>query len=103
MKCEFVSFDDGIISKVIIEVGKICINEGKEEQVLEIDSKTCFNTLISLFSLKEKWKKEEIVNPLYKVCFEMNGKIDVFEFEIDVPENWGFFMAYISRLVGEYL
>lgn len=103
MKCEFVSFDTGLVSKIIIEIGKVYISEGEEEQVLDVDSKICFNTLISLFSLKDSWEKRKCPSCLYQVSFKNGGKIEIFKFDNKLPNNWSLFMSYISRLVGEVL
>lgn len=103
MKCEIISFNYNSSYRIVVEINKVYIEDMEERQVLDIDSKTCFNTLVSLFSLKEKWVKKEIYTPLYKVIFEQNRKVEIFEFGIDVPENWDFFIAYIRKLVGEFL
>ena len=61
-----------------------------------------FNTLISLFSMKNGWKSEECLNPTYEVVFEDKDNIDSFSFCEEMQSNWFFFNSYIANLMGDY-
>ncbi len=98
MKCIFITNDKEIFSTVVIEKDKVYLMNYNDKQVLDVDSKTCFNTLISLYSLKESWKKKECTNVTYRITFEN----DSYEFDgVNLPDNFYMFLGYISRLVGE--
>lgn len=98
MKCVFCINNREIFSTIVIEKDKVYLLDNNDKQVLDVDSKTCFNTLISLYSLKESWQKKECLKWVYKISFEN----DVYEFDgVNVPDNFYMFLAYISRLVGE--
>jgi hypothetical protein len=103
MKCEyFVTRSGGYISSIVIEKDNVYLKEGNEKQVLDVDSKQCFNTLISLYSLKSSWINSECLRPIYKVCFEEQGECNIYNFDVNsLPENWLLFMAYINKLVGD--
>jgi len=103
MKCKYtIMRNGGYISSVDIENDKIYVEEGNEKQVLDIDSKTCFNTLISLFSLKSSWSSTWCYKPVYQIEFENKGVKEVYEFDASsTPDNWLMFVGYIGKLVGE--
>ena len=105
MKCEyFVIREGGFISRVVIETGKVTLNEEGNEENLDVDFKESFNTLISVFSLKNSWKKEKCFNPVYQVNFVKENCKETFQFEVEnLPDNWSMFLAYISKLVGDAL
>lgn len=96
--------EGGFISRVVIEKGRVVIGEKDNEEVLNVDFKECFNTLISLFALKNSWEKEECVNPIYQVNFIKEEQKEKFQFSIEnLPDNWSMFLSYISKLVGDAL
>lgn len=98
MRCVFSVNNSGIFSSVVVEKDKVYLLSNNEKQVLDINSKTCFNTLISLYSLKESWKRKECIDVKYKINFDN----ELYKFDgIDVPDNFYMFVAYINRLVGE--
>lgn len=103
MKCEyFMIRDDGFICRVIIEKGKLIIKKENNEQVFEVDLKESFNSLVSLFAIKNSWKKEVCVNPIYQVNFVKEDEKEIFQFNIEtLPDNWSMFLAYVSKLVGD--
>lgn len=99
MKCVFsVLADDGYT--FIIENDKVCFCDDGNIKTLNVDRKSCFNTLVSLFSLKESWKASECENPLYKIVFYNGDKNEEFLFDLVAPFNFSLFTGYISRLVG---
>ena len=56
MKCKyFVISNNKLVSGVFIDSSKVVIKTEETEQTLDVTSKVCFNTLISLFSLKDSW------------------------------------------------
>lgn len=66
------------------------IDSSKEERI---------NTLISLFSCKEKWNSNQVNNPKYDLYFEADGNIERYSFNNGLPLNWLIFNAYINRLI----
>lgn len=98
MNCVFTVINKEIFSTVVIEKDKVYLLDNNDKQVLDVESKTCFNTLISLYSLKENWEKKECLNVVYSVTFDS----DTYAFDsVSVPDNFYMFLGYISRLVGE--
>ena len=97
MRCVFSVNNGNVFSNVVIEKDGVCFINNNGKQVLDVDSKTCFNTLISLYSLRERWKKIECFAPVYKISFEN----EIYEFDFNnLPDNFCLFLSYISRLVG---
>ena len=104
MKCTYSVVDeDEFVLIITIEENKVVLKKDDERQVLEVDSKTCFNALISLFSLKDSWNNVGCHHPFYKIQFEKDSQIDSYCFGGNVPSNFSLFQAYIRKLVGEYL
>ena len=100
MKCVYsVLLDRGY--SVTIEKDKVYIQNNTEKQALDMDSKACFNTLISLFSLKESWENKKCDRPIYKIEFENKGNTEIYLFDSEVPFNFSFFQAYVHKLVGD--
>ena len=101
MKCVYsIVGENEFVFNVIIETNKVVLNKRNEEQSLDVDAKECFNTLISLFSLKDSWELRACSNPLYKIEFEKDGEIEIYTFDSNIPENFDLFQAYINRLLG---
>ena len=73
----------------------------EENDRLEFDCKyeDRFNTLISLFACNKSWVSEDIEDPTYLVTF-INKKEVTYSFD-KAPSNWGMFMGYITKLVGD--
>ena len=103
MKCKYyVIGDNGFTFCAFIDNNGVGISRGNEIQMLGVAQKKCFNTLISLFSLKNNWNKKDCENPVYKIVFENGEKQDVYFFDAsNVPNNFVMFTNYISKLVGE--
>lgn len=100
MKCVFSVLSDDSFS-VVIETDKAYVEYVDEVQYLDVSSRYCFNTLISLFSLKESWISEKSGNPFYKIEF-INGEYkEEYVFKDKFPSNFSFFNAYIYKLVGD--
>lgn len=74
------------------EGNKLCFNNTYEDR---------FNTLISLFSLKNEWVKDENKKGVYELIFENNENVDLYNFSDEFPDNWFLFNSYIYNLVGE--
>ena len=90
--------DDFSTSIVVIEKDKVILYENGVQEILDVDLSKCFNTLISLYSLKEDWKKTSNLNYIYRISFDK----EVYEYDLsDIPENFLMFISYINRLVGE--
>jgi hypothetical protein len=68
-------------------------------EIIDCSKEDRINTLISLFSCKEKWSSNDISNPKYDLYFEANGDIQRYSFDKGLPSNWLLFNAYINRLV----
>ena len=100
MKCIFSVFQDESYS-VVIEKNCAYIKYEDEIESLDVCSRDCFNTLISLFSLKEGWVSEDCINPIYIVEFFSDKGKEKYDFRSNVPSNFAFFSAFIYRLVGE--
>lgn len=104
MKCTYsIVGEEGIVSTVIIETNKVTLKKGKEKQTLGVSPRDCFNTLISLFSLKDSWNIENCYHPLYQIEFVNDDVVEEYNFDSDVPDNFSLFQAYINKLVGESL
>ena len=104
MKCTYsVVGEEGIVSTVIIETNKVTLRKGKERQTLNVNSRDCFNTLISLFSLKDSWSINNCYNPFYQIEFVSNDIVEEYNFDSNVPDNFSLFQTYINKLVGESL
>ena len=100
MKCVYSVKKDNIISSVVIKKDRVYFIENDERQSLDVDFKLCFNTLISLYSLKENWRKTKCIDPLYIInfddeeyCFDLNN----------LPDNFFMFVGYIDKLVGKLI
>ena len=100
MKCVFSVLKDKFYS-VSIENNRAYIECDNNVQSLNVSFRDCFNTLISLFSLKEDWVSEKCVNPVFKIEFINDDIKEEYAFKNEVPDNFNFFNAYINRLVGE--
>ena len=101
MKCEVSLIDDNyLVSSVIIEKDRVYLKKGKEKQSLNVNFRDCFNTLISLFSLKESWHQVNCLDPFYQVEFEWDGCSEIYNFGGELPSNFYIFLAYINKLVG---
>lgn len=105
MKCKyFVISNNKVVSSVFIDSSKVVIKTEENEQTLDVTSKVCFNTLISLFSLKDSWPRFSCKEPIYQIEFEDNKGKKVYQFDFNcIPENFPMFLGYISKLVGDNL
>ena len=65
------------------------------------DKERRFNTLISLFGLKTRWKSEDCDNPRYLISFKDNNEESVYSFDIDLPFNFLLFNSCVVRLLGD--
>ena len=103
MKCTYTIINNrGLLNSIVIERDKLFIIEGENKQQIDASSEKCFNTLISLFALKESWiNRRPCKHPLCIVQFESNNKVEIFKFNNDMPDNFSFFVAFISKLVGD--
>lgn len=104
MKCTYIIFDDiDGFKKIEISKNEVSIYSEDDKITLDVDSMTVFNTLISLFSLKDSWKKKSAFNEIYWVIFENGVEKEEYKFNINnLPDNWLLFISYINRLVGDY-
>jgi hypothetical protein len=105
MKCKyFVISNNKLVSSVLIDSSKVVIKTEDKEQTLDVTSKVCFNTLVSLFSLKDSWSHVSCKEPIYQIEFDDNKGKDVYTFDINcIPSNFSMFLGYISKLVGDNL
>jgi hypothetical protein len=103
MRLEYKTIHNGSIASVIIDTTKAILKLDDEEQILDVSSKDCFNTLISLFALKEKWEFNTSRDCVYTVIFNNKKDTETYSFSVNsLPDNWNVFLLYISRLVGEF-
>lgn len=105
MKCKyFVISNNKLVSGVFIDNSKVIIKREENEQTLDVTSKVCFNTLISLWSLKDNWSQVSCKEPLYQIEFEDDKGKNFYAFDANsIPSNFPMFLSYISRLVGDNL
>ena len=105
MKCKYYVFGDNNSGySICIDANSLILQKNGEIENLSASEAQCFNTLISLFSLKNNWIKKDCLNPIYRVDFECDGKKEIYVFDIaSVPSNWLMFVGYISKLVGDNL
>ena len=104
MKCTYSMIDEvGLVFTIIIETNRAILKKGVEKQTLDVSPRDCFNTLISLFSLKDSWKNDICYNPFYQVEFVTDDVVEEYNFDSNVPDNFSLFQAYINKLVGESL
>ena len=105
MKCKYCILDsEYVTSCVFIDDHGVYLEKLGETQKLNVSFESYFNTLISLFSLKSNWYRQECANPTYIVVFENKGNEEVFKFDLNtMPDNWDMFLGYINKLVGEAL
>ena len=104
MKCTFTIIDENRnVSSLVIEKNKVYFQELDEaSSLLNIDEEACVNTLISLYSLKNRWENTEEGIPNYIVTFGENE--EVYEFDTNnLPDNWPLFMGFLNRLVGDVI
>ena len=103
MKCKyFVISNNKVVSSIFIDSSKVVIKTEENEQTLDVTSKVCFNTLISLFSLKDSWSFVSCKEPVYQIEFEDNKGNNVYQFDFNcIPENFSMFLSYIAKLVGD--
>lgn len=103
MKCKyFVISNNKVVSSVFIDSSKVVIKTEENEQTLDVTSKVCFNTLVSLFSLKDSWAFISCKEPVYQIEFEDNKGKKVYQFDFNfIPENFPMFLSYIAKLVGD--
>lgn len=62
-----------------------------------------FNTLVTLFSLKEDWDNNEDIIGKYKIIFKDNIEETYIFSEENLPSNFGMFYGFIARLLGDKL
>ena len=104
MKCTYsIVGEEGIVSAVTIETNKVILKKGRERQILNVNPRDCFNTLISLFSLKDSWNMSNCYHPFYQIEFVNDDIVEEYNFDSNVPDNFSLFQAYIAKLVGELL
>lgn len=87
---------------IYIDEHEVFIQENDEKQVIETSYKDRFNTLISLFGLKNNWKNNSEGSPLYEIVFENNDNKEYYSFS-NIPDNFMMFMGYVVKLVGDSL
>ena len=90
-------------ASTIINIDEECVYIESSSDKLLIDTKyeDRFNTLISLFALKNEWSTSSDYS-MYEILFEKDGNIENYSFN-EVPDNWLLFNSYIVRLVGDSL
>lgn len=59
-----------------------------------------FNSLLSMFMLKNEWSTTNDNDYFYQVMFENNGVEEMYSFK-DVPDNFYMFMGYFGKLADE--
>lgn len=104
MKCTYsVVGEEGLVFTAIVETNKVTLKKGNEKQTLDVNPRDCFNTLISLFSLKDSWCMNNCYHPFYQIEFVNDDVVEEYNFDSDVPDNFSLFQSYIDKLVGESL
>ena len=71
------------VAGIVIDNKGVYIEDRKEKQIIDVDSKECFNTLASLYSLKENWNKEKCERPVFKILFEEALTTQVYSFNLN--------------------
>ena len=93
---------EGYDKFISLDEDEMWIEEANNKVLINCDYKDRFNSLISLFMLKNEWNLEEVIGPLYEVVFENNGVVEHYNFK-EAPDNFGMFMGYLVRLAGDSL
>lgn len=87
---------------IYLDENEMWIKEADNKQLIDINYKDRFNTLLSLFLLKKEWNNERSSNPSYEVMFEDNNSVEIYGFE-EMPDNFNMFLGYLAKLVGDLL
>jgi len=96
------NFKETFSKFIYIDEQEVFIQENNERQIIETTYRDRFNTLISLFGLKNNWKNSKDSVPLYEIMFDNNDEQDYYTFS-STPDNFMMFMGYIAKLVGDSL
>ena len=87
MKCKyFIISNNKLVSSVLIDSSKVVIKTEDKEQTLDVTSKVCFNTLVSLFSLKDSWPLISCKEPVYQIEFEDSKGKMIYQFDFKIKE-----------------
>lgn len=86
---------------IYIDEDNVFIMQNNQKQLLQTNEKERLKTLLSLFSIKEEWIKNENKDALYKILF-VDKSEEIYSFN-DIPDNWITFMGYVYKLVGDSL
>lgn len=79
----------------------VCIESSSDKLLIETKYEDRFNTLVSLFALKNEWSKSSD-HSMYEILFEKDSDVEKYSFN-EAPDNWLLFNSYIVRLVGNSL
>ncbi|MBR3890562.1 MAG: hypothetical protein IKJ30_00645 [Bacilli bacterium] len=88
--------------ELYLDKGVFVIKKGNQEIKIESNEQERVNTLISLFSLKSIWKKDNVESD-YQVSFYNKDSVDTFYFSNSFPSNWMIFLGSLEKLAGEGL
>lgn len=87
---------------IYLDENEIWIQEADNKQLIDSNYKDRFNSLLSLFVMKNDWNVLKSNNPICEIMFEKEENVQVYKFD-EVPDNFNMFMGYLSRLVGDSL
>ena len=101
MLVEVKEFIEGIGYRYfVINRDSVELIENNHKQRIEVEYKNIFNTVLGLFSLANKWEKNNLEEGTYEVSFYKNNDLVKFCFN-ETPLNWMLFKSYLSVLVGD--
>lgn len=101
MLVEVKEFIDGIGYRyVILNKDSIELIENNSRQIIKMEYKKIFNTVLGIFSLASEWKIDDLKEGNYEVSFYKDGNLKKFCFN-EPPSNWLLLKSYLSVLVGD--
>jgi len=87
---------------IYLDENEMFIEERDKKIIIKTSYEDRFNSLISLFALKNNLEERKDNNYLYKIMFEDNGIEKIYSYEQE-PSNFNIMMGYFVRLVGDFI
>lgn len=83
-----------------LDENEVWIQEASDRLTINCSYEERFNSLLSLFSLKNEWENTSLEKGNYEIFFQNNDNVERYCF-IDEPSNFLMFMSYFSKLIGD--
>lgn len=94
-------FQDGTVRKFNLDEECFYVEENGNKISFNSTYESRFNTLISLFSLKNEWKEYYSEYDECILTFDDKDKMQCFSFSNIFPDNWALLNCYLHNLMGD--